>query len=247
LKFTAGIHIGTSGWSYKHWKKIFYPEKLKQTDWLAFYAQTFSTTEINTSFYHIPRVTTTEQWKHKTPPGFMFCPKMSRYLTHLKKLNDPDEAMIKFFDAFEPLKRKIGPVLIQLPSFVGFDIEKAEALYQVCKKNYSYYRFAMETRHASWLSEESIALMKEYNIAFVISQSGSGFPYAEHVTAEHIYVRFHGPAGLYASPYSDKQLGEFSGMFRKWKRDGHSIWAYFNNDIGGHAFRDAKKLMELVN
>jgi len=246
LKFPAAIHIGTSGWSYKHWKNIFYPEKLKQTDWLSFYARHFSTTEINTSFYHIPRETTTQQWKEKTPAGFMFCPKMSRFLTHLKKLNDPSESMVKFFDAFMPLKRKIGPVLIQLPSFVPFHKEKAETLYKVCKKEYSYYRFAMETRHASWLTDESIELMKKYNIAFVISQSGTGFPYAEHVTAEHIYVRFHGPAGLYASPYSDKQLQGFSVLFKKWKKDGHSVWAFFNNDIGGHAFRDATRLIEIV-
>src|SRR4051812_26378739 len=112
MKATA-IHIGTSGWSYKHWKKIFYPENLPPADWLQFYATRFNITEINTSFYHTPQETTTEAWKKKVPARFMFCPKMSRYLSHMKKLKEPEESMQRFFTAFAPLKRKIGPVLVQ--------------------------------------------------------------------------------------------------------------------------------------
>ena len=245
MKNKSAIYIGTSGWSYKHWKNIFYPEGLKETDWLAFYAQHFMITEINTSFYHLPKVATTEGWEKKSPKGFMFCPKMSRYLTHMKKLNDPEESMEKFFNAFEPLKDKIGPVLIQLPASVAFHGEKAVGLYAICKQIYPQYRFAMEVRHQSWLCAESIGLMKEYNIAFVISQSGTGFPYAELVTAQHIYVRFHGPDALYASDYSEAQLQEFTHLFKGWKKDGHSIWAFFNNDINGFAFKNAARLKEL--
>jgi len=240
MKDKPAIHIGTSGWSYKHWKKIFYPEGLKQTDWLKFYADHFATTEINTSFYHLPATATTAHWKEKSPADFIFCPKMSRYLTHMKKLNDPEESMERFFDSFVPLKRKIGPVLVQLPASLGFHLDKAENFYKLCKKQYGYYRFAMEVRHDSWLSDESIALMKKYNIAFVISQSGTGFPYAELVTAQHIYVRLHGPGALYASNYSDEQLMEFATLFKKWKADGHSVWAFFNNDIFGYAFENGK-------
>jgi uncharacterized protein YecE (DUF72 family) len=96
------IHIGTSGWSYKHWKNIFYPEGLKATDWLKFYAQHFKITELNTSFYHLPALTTTQAWAKKVLQGFMFCPKMSRYLTHMKKLNDPEESFAAFFEVFAP-------------------------------------------------------------------------------------------------------------------------------------------------
>jgi len=222
----AEIHIGTSGWSYKHWKNIFYPEGLKATDWLKFYAQHFKITELNTSFYHLPALTTTQAWAKKVPQGFMFCPKMSRYLTHMKKLNDPDESFAQFFEVFAPLKRKLGPVLIQLPPSLHFHTDKAERLYGLCKKQYSYYRFAMEVRHVSWLEKESLDLMKHYNIAFVIAQSGTRFPYAEFVTAQHIYVRFHGPQQLYASSYSDEQLENFATLFKQWQREGHSVWAF---------------------
>lgn len=240
-----GIHIGTSGWSYKHWKNIFYPEDLKTTSWLEFYAQIFNITELNTSFYHLPAIETTKSWAKKVPAGFMFCPKMSRYLTHMKKLNNPEESFEKFFDVFMPLKRKLGPVLIQLPPSLRFHADKAEHVYKLCKKQYAYYRFAMEVRHASWLGEDSIKLMKQYNIAFVIAQSGTQFPYAEMVTAQHIYVRFHGPQQLYASSYSDEQLAGFANLFKQWQQQGHSVWAFFNNDVFGYAISNAKRLIEM--
>ena len=103
----------------------------------------------------------------------------------------------------------------------------------------------MEVRHETWLEKESLDLMKQYNIAFVIAQSGTRFPYAENVTAQHIYVRFHGPGQLYASSYSDKQLEDFATLFKQWKNEGHSIWAFFNNDVFGYAIVNAKRLMEM--
>lgn len=245
MKYSPSIHIGTSGWSYKHWKQLYYPEDLKETEWLEYYAKDFSITEINTSFYHLPKTATTKGWNERVPKGFMFCPKMSRYLTHMKKLNEPEESMGRFFDAFAPLKRKIGPVLVQLPASVPYVHEKAKHFYQVCKKQFPYYRFAMEARHNSWLSDESIALMRAYNIAFVISQSGIGFPYAELITAQHIYIRFHGPGALYASDYSNEQLKVFAQHFKKWEKQGHSVWAFFNNDIYGYAVKNAKQLINL--
>lgn len=241
----AEIHIGTSGWSYKHWKNIFYPEGLKPTEWLKFYAQHFNITELNTSFYHLPLLTTTKAWAKKVPAGFMFCPKMSRYLTHMKKLNEPEESFVQFFEVFAPLKRKLGPVLIQLPPSLHFHADKAAHLYKLCKKQYAYYKFAMEIRHASWLEKESLDLMKQYNIAFVIAQSGTRFPYAEIVTAQHIYIRFHGPQQLYASAYTDEQLANFAALFKQWKNNGHSVWAFFNNDVFGYAVKNAKRLIEM--
>jgi uncharacterized protein YecE (DUF72 family) len=245
MKKEGVIHIGTSGWSYKHWKEIFYPATLAQEDWLHFYSALFLTTEINTSFYHIPQPQTIKHWKETVPAGFMFCTKMSRYLTHMKKLKEPEESMERFFTAFIALKRKMGPVLIQLPASVSFKAAKARHFFSLCKKKYSYYRFALEVRHDSWLTKESISLMREYNIAFVISQSGIGLPYAELITAQHIYVRFHGPGALYASGYAEEQLKAFGVLFKRWKKQGHTIWAFFNNDIHGYAFKDARRLKML--
>lgn len=247
MKSTQHIHIGTSGWSYKHWKEIFYPKNIKPNEWLSFYADKFSVTEINSSFYHLPLKTTVEGWVNKVPSTFLFCPKMSRYLTHFKKLKEPEETLERFFEVFEPMQKKMGPVLIQLPPSLKFDYDTAENLYIILKKNYHQYQFAMEVRHETWMAEESLTLLAKYDIAFVISQSGKGFPYAETVTAKNIYVRFHGPEQLYASGYSDEQLEKFATLFKQWKKDEHVIWAFFNNDVFAHALHNAETLKAMIN
>ena len=246
LEKALAIHIGTSGWSYKHWKNIFYPAGLKASLWLPYYTEHFSTTEINASFYRMPAEDTISNWMSQVPAGFTFCPKMSRFLTHMKKLTNPEEPLERFFGIFEPMKKMMGPVLLQLPPQLKFNYDRAEHLFQLLKTRYRGYYFALEIRHDSWLHIDSVSLMTKYEIAFVISQSGAGFPYSEMVTAQNIYVRFHGPEALYASAYSTEQLKSFASKFRKWNKEGHTIWAYFNNDIHGYAVEDAKRLKEMV-
>ncbi len=245
MKLESAIHIGTSGWSYKHWKEIFYPAKMKATDYLSFYSQHFNIAEINTSFYHLPKPETVTGWKQKVPEGFMFCPKISRYLTHMKKLRDPEESLIRFFEVFEPLQSKMGPVLVQLPHMVKFNYDVAEHFYSLLKKAYKKYEFVLEPRHSTWFDDVSLTLMSKYNIGLVISQSKE-FPYSEIITAKNIYLRFHGPEDLYASSYSDEMLNAFVEKFAVWVNEGHRIWVFFNNDIHGHAFRDAKRMIEMV-
>lgn len=240
------IHIGTSGWSYKHWKKIYYPPKLPTAKWLSFYAETFSTTEINASFYRLPTPETVLKWMAQVPRDFIFCPKMSRFLTHMKKLKDPEEPLERFFTVFEPMKKNMGPVLIQLPPVLKFNFETAHHFYQLLQKKYRAYEFVMEVRHDTWLQEESLTLMAQYDIGLVISQSGDEFLYSETVTAKNIYIRFHGPKELYASSYSNEMLNEFAKKFKKWIKEGHELWVYFNNDIHGHAIADAQRLMEIM-
>jgi len=240
------IHIGTSGWSYKHWKGIFYPPKLKSTEWIVFYAEHFRTTEINASFYRLPSRDTVVNWTKKVPSDFLFCPKMSRFLTHLKKLNEPEEILERFFEVFEPMQKMMGPVLIQLPPFLTFNYDKAEYLYKLLKSNYRQYSFVMEVRHDTWLHNDSLTLMTKYDIGLVISQSGNEFPYSEMITAKNIYIRFHGPAELYASSYSDDMLDSFARKFLNWIKEGHNLWVYFNNDIHGYAIGDAKRLEERI-
>ncbi|BAV09752.1 Uncharacterized conserved protein YecE, DUF72 family [Filimonas lacunae] len=244
---TGKIHIGISGWSYQDWKGLFYPQKLKSTDWLTFYANTFSTTEINASFYHLPLKKTVENWVHKVPDDFLFCPKMSQYVTHIQKLKNTEESLERFFQVFEPMHPKMGPVLIQLPPSLVFDYEVAEHFYKLLSTKYSMYSFAMEVRHSTWMQEESITLMAKYNIAFVISQSGHGFPYAEHVTADNIYIRFHGPHALYKSNYTEEMLLHFSTFIKKEVSNGHTIWAYFNNCYYGNAINNALQLIHMTS
>jgi uncharacterized protein YecE (DUF72 family) len=184
------IHIGTSGWSYKHWKEIFYPGKMKPTDYLSFYAQYFNITEINTSFYHLPKPETVLGWMEKVHKGFKFCPKISRYLTHMKKLREPEESLERFFEIFEPMQKKMGPVLIQIPHMVKFNYEVADQLFKLLKKKYKKYSFVLEPRHNTWFEDKSLLLLTGYEIGLVISQSGVYFPYSERVTAKNIYVRF---------------------------------------------------------
>jgi len=200
------INIGTSGWSYKHWKNVFYPEGMKPSDYLPFYAKEYRATEINTSFYHLPREPTVIQWTEKVPKQFRFCVKMSRFITHVKRLLEPEEALERFFQLFKHMKEKMGPVLIQLPPSLKFEYERAEHFFTVLKKNHKEYDFALEVRHETWMAEESLTLMTKYDIAFVISQSGVKFPYAETMTSRNIYIRFHGHKELYASDYTENYM-----------------------------------------
>jgi uncharacterized protein YecE (DUF72 family) len=240
------IHIGTSGWSYKHWKEIFYPVKLKATEWIVFYSNHFNATEINGSFYRLPTQDTVLTWMEKVPPDFLFCPKMSRFLTHMKKLVDPEEPLERFFGIFEPMQKMMGPVLVQLPAKLKFNYDKAEHFYHLLKTKYRQYEFVMEVRHDNWLTDDSLTLMTKYDIGLVISQSGNHFPYLEMITAKNIYVRFHGPEALCSSSYSDEMLKAFARKFKKWEKEGHEIWAFFNNDIHGYAIGDAKRLRQMV-
>jgi uncharacterized protein YecE (DUF72 family) len=243
----TNIYIGTSGWSYKKWIDIFYPKSLKPIAYLQYYAQYFDTTEINTTFYHTPRVSSAENWAKQVPAGFTFCCKMNRYITQLKRLKEPEEPLQRFFTAIEPLKSVSGPILIQLPPSLRFNYDVTEHFYSVLRKEYNYYQFALEARHTSWFDNDSLNLMTKYNIAFVISQSGNVFPYAEFVTDTNIYVRFHGPAALYASPYSYEMLDSYAEKFVYWIKEGHVIWAYFNNDVNGYAVHDAQLLKEIIS
>lgn len=245
MKVEQNIYIGTSGWSYKHWKQLFYPADVKPAEYLTFYARHFHVSEINNSFYKLPTRETVAKWMDAVPQDFMFCPKMSRYLSHLKKLHDPQEPLERFFGIFAESRERLGPILIQLPANSRFHAGVATQFYEETGR-YHGYRFALEVRHPSWFSEESIALMKQYGISLVFSQAAE-FPYHEEITARDIYLRFHGPHSLYSSSYPDEVLDDYAEKFAAWADNGHRIWAFFNNDVGGHALRNARKLQELVD
>lgn len=240
------IHIGTSGWSYKHWKDLFYPKGVPARKWLSHYAATFDTTEINGSFYRLPTAANMETWMGEVPSSFLFCPKMSRYLTHMKKLNSPEEPLQRFFSIFDPMGAMLGPVLVQLPPQLPFRRETVQPFYELLSHVYRDYRFVIEVRDGSWYSAESLGLMEQHGIGLVISQSNGVFPYLEAVTAPTVYLRFHGPGALYASAYSDKELETYARKMRAWRDEGHSVWAYFNNDIHGYAPVDALRLKGML-
>ncbi|MDQ0108843.1 uncharacterized protein YecE (DUF72 family) [Chitinophaga terrae (ex Kim and Jung 2007)] len=242
----TGIHIGTSGWSYAHWRDIFYPEHLAGNELLPWYAKTFKVTEINTSFYHLPLVSTVEKWAGEVPARFKFCPKISRYITHVKRLLEPEETLPKFFDVFDHIHKRLGPVLIQLPPTLQFEQERAAHFFQILKDNYKDYTFALEARHESWLADEPMELLKKYRIAWVIAYSGKRWPAAEEVTAKDIYLRFHGPDGHFATSYTNKQIEGYAKKISDWQQQRHRIWAFFNNDGHGYAIKNALTLTDLL-
>ena len=171
---------------------------------------------------------------------------MSNYLTHNKRLREPDEPLSRFFAAFEPIKRQMGPVLIQLPPSLKFDNEIARNLFETLKTDYAKYYFALEARHSSWLEKESIDLLAKYKLSFVISQSNNLFPYAEHVTAKNIYLRLHGPQKLFASAYTEEDIRYYAAKIAQWQKSGHHIWVFFNNTATRDAINNAFKLKELL-
>lgn len=242
----GSCHIGTSGWSYAGWKGLFYPADLPARSFLEYYVQSFDTVELNASFYHLPKGTSAKNWHQNTPENFFLCPKLSRYITHIKRLNEFEEPLDRFFHVFDLMQDKIGPVLVQIPPSLKFEPEIAEPFYAHLKKKYRQYRFAMEVRHLSWMEKESYDLMTKYNIAFVISQSGGFFPYAEVVTTDVVYVRFHGPGSLYSSNYSHQYLRAFANKIERWMEEGRAVWCFFNNDIKAFAPYNAIQLKKYV-
>lgn len=229
------IYIGTSGWTYRHWIGVFYPEDISSTSFLNFYTQYFDTVELNASFYHLPSRKTFENWRKKIPSSFIFAVKASRYITHLKKLIEAQEPWEKFIKAALGLKEKLGPILFQLPPSLKVDIKKLEKFLKMLPAKYEY---ALEARHKSWFCEKVYKILKKYKISLVWADSPR-FPLECELTSSFIYLRFHGGKILYGSNYSDKELKSWAQKLKPFIRKGIKIYAYFNNDAHGYAVKNA--------
>lgn len=241
------VNIGTSGWSYKHWSGVFYPEDLKPEKYLEFYTNHFSCVELNSCFYHLPLKNTVRGWLNRTPDNFMFCPKLSRYITHQQQLINIEEPLWKFFDVFEEMKHKLGPVLVQLPPGLHYNRNLIEGFIHLVKEQYMSYRFAFEVWNKSWINDEFFSLLNTNNMAFVIADSGNRYPYNETLTSDFVYLRFHGREHLYATDYSDEELGDFAYKIRGWMNEDKEVWAFFNNDYNGFAVKNAARLKEMIS
>jgi uncharacterized protein YecE (DUF72 family) len=239
------LHIGTSGWSYSDWVGIIYPEKTKSTDFLKHYAQHFDCTEINSSFYNVPKRQYVEKWMNETPEHFLFCPKIYRGVTHFRKLKNTEELLLRYWAQWEGFEHRLGPFLIQLPPSQKFDAETVEEFYRTLRAGPSL-RYAIEPRHVSWFSDESLLLMGEYDISFAIGDSGKRFPYFETATNSTVFIRFHGRKILYATLYTDRELRLFAKKIAGWLIEGLEVWVFFNNTMFGFAIENAKKLNGMV-
>jgi uncharacterized protein YecE (DUF72 family) len=241
------LHIGTSGWSYKHWADIFYPPDVKPAKYLEHYIRYFDCVELNASFYHLPLKSTVEGWMMRTPPSFNFCPKVSRFITHQLRLSNTSEALDRFFDVFQMMYERLGPLLVQLPPGLKFDQAKVAEFLALLKSNYTPFLFAFEVRHETWINDQFFELLRQYGYAFVIADSGKRYPYHEIATAEYIYLRFHGNESLYASDYSDDDLRYYGGRISEWLKNNHEVWVFFNNDVHGYALKNAFTLKKVIN
>ena len=238
----ANIHIGCSGWVYKHWRGIFYPEGLPQKRWFERYSEEFDTVEINASFYRVPLESTFEGWRNKAPPGFRYAVKVNRFITHMKKLLDCEEQLDRFIALARPLAEALGPLLYQLPPSLHKDLPCLEAFLRRLPADLEQ---VVEFRHRSWYDEEVLALLDRYGIGFVCHDlRGLISPrWASGLTA---YVRFHGSGGRYSGRYSDEALLRWTDWIVAQSSQGRSVWCYFNNDIHGHALEDARTLKSMV-
>ncbi len=243
---SGGFCVGTSGWSYRHWVGPFYPPGTRNDQFLAFYSQHFQCVEVNASFYRLPRPAMVQGWISKTPEGFRFAAKLSRLITHQKRLVDCKKALQSYFEIMALLKPRLGPILIQLPPSLQFQPEVVATFFQLLREAFGEYTYALEARNESWFTREAQQLLEQYRIGWVIADSGGRFPQLESVTADFVYLRFHGPGRLYASNYPEEQLIRYAEKAVHWISEGKFVWAFFNNDVGGYAVNNAQTLRQMI-
>ena len=236
------LHIGTSGWSYDHWKGCFYPDDLTSDGWLGYYAHRFSSVEINNSFYRLPTVATLRRWREATPADFVFTAKASRYITHLKKLKDTRHTLPPFLERISMLGDRLGPILFQLPPHWRFAAERLAALLDalggVC-------RCAFEFRDHSWFNEQCYELLSRHGAALCIYEL-EGFLSPQEMTADFVYLRLHGPGAAYQGSYSNTALAAWAAACRRWAKSGHEVYIFFDNDESGYAVHNAATLQAMI-
>jgi uncharacterized protein YecE (DUF72 family) len=229
------IHVGTSGFVYRHWRGIFYDEDLPAKRWLARYAAEFRTVELNNTFYRLPTAAAVDGWREGTPRGFVFAVKGSRYLTHVKRLKDPGAGVRRFFDVVARLDRKLGPVLWQLPPQMKPDLERLDGFLAALPRDVQH---AVEFRNADWYTDEVCDVLDGHGAAFCEHDLVDRSP--PRLTGRFRYLRFHGATGKYQGRYGEDGLAPFARDLLASRRE---AWAYFNNDLAGHAIFDARGLL----
>ena len=239
----ATHYIGTSGWSYDHWVGPFYPEGLQDGDRLAHYAEQLGCAEINNSFYNLPSEQTLDRWRETVPKAFRFAVKASRYITHMKKLKDPDAGLGNFLPRIERLGDRLGPILFQLPPNWHFNAERLEQFLTALPRG---HRYTLELRDRSWINDDALALLSDHDVAFCIYEL-DGFLSPQALTTDFVYVRLHGPDGAYKGSYDDDSLNGWAEQIRTWRDDGRDCWCFFDNDEAGHAVRNALSLKRLLD
>ena len=242
MRTKAPVQVGTSGWHYEHWRGPFYPDDLRAHRFLAYYAHRFPTVEINNSFYRLPSERALTTWRETAPPGFIFAVKASRFITHLKKLKDPERSLAPFLERIALLGEKLGPILFQLPPRWHFDAARLAGFLAALPAG---HRYALELRDRSWINEGALDLLSAHGAAFCIYEL-DGYLSPQEVTADFVYIRLHGPGGPYQGRYDHRTLTAWADAISTWSRQGREVFCYFDNDEAGYAAQDAARLQELI-
>jgi uncharacterized protein YecE (DUF72 family) len=238
----ACFRIGTSGFHYKHWQERFYPRELPARAWLAFYARTFDTVELNNSFYRLPEAAQFAAWAAQVPEGFVFAVKASRFITHIKRLREPEEPLARLFEHAGALGPKLGPVLYQLPPSFPKDIERLRTFLAALPQHRAH---VIEFRHPSWFDAETLDVLRSAGVAFCCVDSPQLKSPVE-ATARFAYLRFHGSAFNWGD-YSEPELRDWAGRLRGLAAVCETVYVYFNNDWEGFAIKNALTLRRMLS
>ena len=242
MKQPGTVHIGTSGWHYPHWRGPFYPDKLPASKMLDFYARHFDTIELNNTFYRLPVPSGVQNWRDSTPSNFTFAAKGSRFLTHMKKLKDTGQGIDRFFERINPLGKKLGPIVFQLPPFWEVNPERLDAFLAALPPR---RRYAFELRNPTWHIDEIYRILRRHNVAFCLFEI-AGFHSGFEITANFTYVRLHGPGAAYQGAYSASALRGWAERIREWRKTLRAIYIYFDNDQAAYAVENALALKQML-
>jgi uncharacterized protein YecE (DUF72 family) len=236
-------YIGTSGWSYRHWRGPFYPPGMaKGADQLRFYAERFDTVEVNGTFYRLIEAETFRRWREQTPESFVFACKGSRFLTHMKRLKDTAQGPARFFERVEALGDKLGPIVFQLPGRFKPDRDRLAAFLDALP---SAHRYAFEFRDPAWFRPEIFEALAKRDVALCLYEfAGQEAPL--ELTASFVYIRLHGPEGPYQGSYGDAALDTWAARIAAWAKDGRDVYCYFDNDDRAFAPKNALRLREML-
>lgn len=234
----ADLRIGTSGWHYAGWWGPFYPTEVKKKDALVYYASCFDATELNAPFYRTPTLDAVRNWFDSTPDDFRFTWKVSKFITHWRRLIVDEHSLELLESRVELLGHKAGPLLLQLPPKMKADRER---LANFLEHLNPVRRYSVEFRHGSWYDGAVFDLLRDNNVSLCLSDHADA-PAPVEVTADWVYVRLHGPSGRYHGSYSDAALKEWAKRIRAWRKEGRDVWCFFDNDVKSAAPEDARRL-----
>ena len=232
----GALRVGTSGYQYDHWRGVLYPEKLAKKRWFEHYARVFDTVEINNTFYNLPKADTFRDWRERTPAGFRYALKYSRYGSHIKRLKEPENHVPTFLERADLLGDALGPILVQLPPNFRANGQRLRAFLERLPDDHLW---ALELRHESWLDDEIRDLLAEHGVARVVHDELADHPV--EATADFAYWRFHGPGNV---GYSEEAIDRTAELIDEQLAAGLDVYAYFNNDAEGWAVTNAERLRE---